>query len=98
VVRCLYAPNWGYTVAVNGSLRGLIVVGRHYTLQLTVLSHAESGATPLLSGVISCLVLIVVSTLVLGANSSFNTYCHRLRSVGFLGGLFPCEGCFPSST
>jgi hypothetical protein len=33
------------------------------------LSHAESGATPPLSGQFSCLVSIVVSTLVLGTNT-----------------------------
>jgi hypothetical protein len=37
-------------VAVNGYLGGLIIVGRHSTLQLTILPHAESGATPPLSG------------------------------------------------
>jgi hypothetical protein len=49
-VRRFYAPDWGYLVAVNGSLGCLVIVGRHYTLQLTVLPHAQSGATPPLSG------------------------------------------------
>jgi hypothetical protein len=82
---------------VNGSLGGLIIVGRHFTLQLTVLPHAGEWRDPPLSEQFSCLVLIVVSTLVLGANTLFNSYCHRLHSVGFLGGFYPVRVVSPLS-
>jgi hypothetical protein len=46
--------------------------GRHSTLQLTILPHAESGATSPFPGNFHFLVLVVVSTLVSGANTLFN--------------------------
>jgi hypothetical protein len=47
---CCSEPYWGFSVAVNGSLGCLSMVGRHSTLQLTILSHAESGKTIPLTG------------------------------------------------